>query len=326
MPPLLSLVLFFVSQVLFWRIGASLVSSTELPPRVRHRCRVAYDGSGYYGFQLQQDNPKKEQPTIQGELERVLSQRFNRPVRVVGAGRTDAGVHSRGQAVHFDLYPNETITIADQTATHTSNSLQRTMNRMLPPDIRVWKVEQAHPPQVEHVNGKETVHQWNAMRKCNAKLYSYRLCIGDSMDPIERHCRWQLDWGHEIDPDYLAKILKCYEGKHDFVCFAAGLERNERKTGKAMGTIRLIHSVNLVKEGGADGHYRIDIHLEGALYKMVRNMVGTALDVCRGQMTDAEFQRILLHPENLSRKDNPSKPAPPQGLTLEHVFYPDDDF
>lgn len=311
------LIFLFVSRCL---LSSFCLSLTVQPQKVRYRCRVAYDGTGYCGFQLQH-NPKKEQRTVQGELERILSQRFNRLVRVVGAGRTDAGVHSRGQAIHFDLYQNETESI-----TEDKKDLQTAMNRMLPLDIRVWKVGQAHSPQEELVNGKRKVHPWNVMRKCNAKLYSYRLCIGDSMDPLERHCRWQLDWGHEIDPKYLQAILKHYEGTHDFVCFAGALEQNERKTGKKMGTIRTIHRINLIKQDGSENLYRIDIYLEGALYKMVRNMVGTALEVCRGRMPEDKFFTILFHPESLSRKDNPSKPAPPQGLTLEHVFYPDDDF
>jgi tRNA pseudouridine38-40 synthase len=287
--------------------------------KVRYRCRVTYDGTSYCGFQLQH-NPKKEQRTIQGELEDVLSKRFDRLVRVVGAGRTDAGVHSRGQGIHFDLYSNETISIEN-------GQLQTSMNRMLPNDIKVWKVGPAPLPHEELVNGKTGVHSWNVMRKCNSKLYSYRLCTGDSMDPIKRHSRWQLDWGHEINPAYLGEILKHYEGTHDFCCFAGALEQNERKTGKPMGTIRTIHNVNLIQEEDKNEKlFRIDIYLEGALYKMVRNMVGTALDVCRGRISEERFLELLNHPSSLSRKDNPSKPAPAQGLTLEHVFYPDDDF
>lgn len=298
----------------------AVASLTTHPEKVRYRSRVTYDGTSYCGFQLQH-NPKKQQRTVQGELEQVLSTRFDRVVRVVGAGRTDAGVHSRGQAIHFDLYANETSSIADD-----NGRIQTSMNRMLPTDIRVWKVEPAPLPQEEFVNGKMSVHSWNVMRKCNAKLYSYRLCIGDSMDPLERRSRWQLDWGYEIDPAYLGKILKHFEGTHDFCCFAGALEQLERKTGKKMGTVRTIHKVNLILENSDEKLYRIDIYLKGALYKMVRNMVGTALEVCRGRMSEAAFLELLHQPEKMSRKDNPSKPAPPQGLTLEHVFYPDDDF
>ena len=70
------------------------------------------------------------------------------------------------------------------------------------------------------------------------------------MDPLERHCRWQLDWGYEIVDKLgeLERILKLYEGTHDFCCFAGALEANARKTGKPMGTVRTIHTVNLIKE------------------------------------------------------------------------------
>jgi tRNA U38,U39,U40 pseudouridine synthase TruA len=74
--------------------------------------------------------------------------------------------------------------------------------------------------------------------------------------------------------------------------------------------------------------YRIDIFLVGALYKMVRNMVGTAFDVCRGRVSEEKFLELLTNPSelSLSRKENLSEPARPQGLTLERVFYPNDDF
>jgi tRNA pseudouridine38-40 synthase len=78
-------------------------------------------------------------------------------------------------------------------------------------------------------------------------------------------------------------------------------------------------------------YYRIDIHLDGALYKMVRNMVGTAIDICQGRISETTFLE-LLRPVSLedasssSCKDNPCKPAPPQGLTLEQVYYPNADF
>lgn len=336
--------------VFFLKINALTRATTK----VRYRCRVTYDGTGFCGFQLQHNSnnnnnkshqKQKQQRTVQGELETVLSRRFNRLVRVVGAGRTDAGVHSRGQAVHFDLYTNETSTITDNEKVV---SLETTMNKMLPTDVRVWKVEQAPLPCTEFVNGKDSIHSWNVMRKCTGKLYSYRICTGNCMDPIDRHERWQLDWGHEIDPIYLQRILKHYEGTHDFQLFANALEQNERKTGKAISTIRTIHKVNLVheyeindkdcddKDGDNDddrlnsnsykNYYRIDVYLEGALYKMVRNMVGVALDVCRGKMTEEKFLGLLNNPKDYIRKDNTAKPAPPQGLTLEHVFYPNDDF
>jgi tRNA pseudouridine38-40 synthase len=209
------------------------------------------------------------------------------------------------------------------------------MNRMLPIDIRVWNVQAAPEPVTEMVNGKESTHAWNAMRKCSGKLYSYRLCLGDTMDPIERLSRWQLERAFEIDPDHLKRILQQYQGSHDFVCFAGALEQQARKAGgRAIGTIRTVQSVNMIREDNDDGddstYYRIDIYLDGALYKMVRNMVGTAIGVCRGKISETTFLELLdpvsSEDASLSRSDNPCLPAPPQGLTLERVYYPNDDF
>ena len=291
------------------------------------------------------NNPR----TIQGELEKVLSQRFQRLVKVVGAGRTDGGVHARGQAIHFDLYHNETERAnANSLSTIDSSSFERdletTMNRMLPSDIRVWNVGPANRTLVTNTGSEYTPpgwYNWNAMRTSTSKLYSYRICIGDAMNPSERHHRWQLPW-RGVDPDQLKRILHYFEGEHDFVCFAGALEQQEKKTGIAIGTVRTIHKIKLVQEtvtknrsdtdkdsmgGDTSRHYyRIDIYLDGALYKMVRNIVGTAIDVARGWLDEGTLIQLLKEPSelNYTRKDNVCKPAPSNGLTLERVFYPDE--
>jgi tRNA pseudouridine38-40 synthase len=303
---------------------SSRPSDLSLPgdsSKLRYRCRVTYDGTNLCGFQFQ-DSDKR---TVQGELEQVLSQRFDRAVRVVPAGRTDAGVHARGQAIHFDLGHNET----EVYNSDWNQRLQTSMNQMLPSDIRIWNVGPAPPPCSELVNGDATgtiMYAWNVNRKCSGKLYSYRLCLADCMDPIERHRRWQLDWENNIDPVYLAELLKHYQGTHDFQCFAGALEATARKTGVVMSTLRTIQSIELIEEDPVTQFYRVDIYLDGALYKMVRNIVGTALDVCRGALPESQFLELLNNPTDMARKDNPSKPAPPQGLTMERVFYPNDDF
>ena len=294
------------------------------------------------------NNPR----TIQGELEQVLSVRFQRLVKVVGAGRTDGGVHARGQAIHFDLYHNETNANANSTSADFSfeRDLEITMNRMLPSDIRAWNLGKAIPTVVTDTGRDRVPHglyNWNAMRSCDSKLYSYRICIGNAMNPSDRHHRWQLPWPAgemtmptTVDPDRLERILKKFEGDHDFVCFAGALEQQEKKTGIAISTVRTIHKVLLVKEAHANvnanhddmggdpsqHYYRIDIYLDGALYKMVRNIVGTSIDVCREWLDEETFSDLLNRPSELkyTRKNNPSKPAPSNGLTLERVFYPDD--
>jgi tRNA pseudouridine38-40 synthase len=349
------------------------------PSRIRYRCRVAYDGTIYSGFQMQRGRPAEDQATvpfrnnsklivvssitsdndnnnnnnnskrdtnnprtIQEELEQVLSQRFQRLVRVTGASRTDGGVHARGQAAHFDLYHNETNNNNNNNDTSKSISdLETCMNRMLPSDIRIWNI-QAPPPY--EIPIKDTgkyirpgIYNWNAMKTSTGKLYSYRICIGHAMNPLDRYNRWQLPWPTTINTDRLEQILKLYEGGHDFVCFAGAIEQQEKKTGiVGRSTVRNIQKIQLVKEAdskmvdGSDpssSYYRIDIYLDGALYKMVRNLIGTALDVCRNWLDEETFLDLLNRPSelNYTRKNNPCKPAPSVGLTLERVFYPDNN-
>ena len=337
------------------------VSSLALPrdpTRLRYRCRVAYDGTNFGGFQIQ---PQKSQDkdcicssgnqrerTVQGELERVLKRRFGREIRVVGAGRTDSGVHARGQAVHFDLTWDEhasiTTNIAKQQPQQTSCSLEKSMNRMLPTDVCVWNLGPAPAPTSEHVNNRTSTFAWNVMRKCHSKLYSYRICLGDAMDPMDRYSRWQLDsnWVREKMTkssnnsrssdleNELAEILQHYVGTHDFVCFTSALEANQRRRGGVakMNTVRTIYRCELICEDVERRFYRIDFYLNGALYKMVRSLVGTAIDVYRKAVDKDTFLRLLSNDPSqngLMRGDNPSKPAPPQGLTLERVFYSNDD-
>lgn len=307
------------------------------PGRLRYRCRVAYDGTEFQGFQIQhrkEDSTIKR--TVQGELEQALERRFGRNIRVVGAGRTDAGVHARGQAVHFDLtWEEHNASMSSLPTPMVSNSslaLETAMNRMLPINIRVWNLGPAPPPGVEIVNNRTSTFAWNVMRKCDSKLYSYRICLADAMDPIDRYSRWQLDsnWVKQMGDDTkeLAEILRRYQGTRDFVCFAGALEATARRTGVVKSTVRTVHRCELVCEDAERQLFRIDIYLDGALYKMVRNLVGTAIDVYRKALDMETFERLLNDPSKngLTREDNPCKPAPPQGLTLERVFYPDDDF
>ena len=312
---------------------------------IRYRCRVAYDGSGLNGFQYQGNPTKSHIRTVQGELEDVLQRRFHRPIRVVGASRTDSGVHARGQAVHFDLLQEESEKIQTKL-------LQSSLNRMLRKDIRIWNVQLAPLPSALHkaqprrglddeadeeqnyAGDSSPIYEWNAMLNCHSKLYVYRFSTSPAMDPCLRHNRWQLDLAgdddyHMLSPDRLRKTLQRYQGTHDFACFAGALERESKKKGYDLNTVRSIHSITLVEEG--DDNYRIEIQLDGALYKMIRNVVGTAIDVCRGRVS-LEYLDLLLNPDGQrNRHDNPCKPAPPQGLTLERAYYKnendhDDDF
>ena len=383
-------------------------NNTNHQRKTRFRARVAYQGTPYHGWQLQTEN----RSTIQGEIESVLTVRFhNRRIPVLGAGRTDAGVHSRGQAVHFDLLPNEIPfiplppnVIGEGTPIMVStndeddqekkkcidfcNELQHSMNRMLPLDIRIFNLQLA-PYTWTISKSSSHARPWHAIQSAKSKWYSYRFTLGPTLwNPMERYTRTHFvhrpsfasssssklrpSRSAMIEPyaltkkdiDRLQSILHLYEGTHDFKAFGGQLEQNEKRSGRKINTIRTVFKVELVKEPlkesynfrncnkanmssvqtkdqlgfiGEEGNYRIDFLLQGALYKMVRNMVGTAMEVWMGRMSDEQLIKLLQKNEEeimkdgeankkkLKRKDNPCKPAPPEGLTLECVYY-DDQF
>lgn len=287
--------------------------------RRRYRARVAYDGSNFQGFQLQGGTSRR---TVQGELEKVLSLRLNQPIRVVAAGRTDSGVHARGQAIHFDAV----ITTGDSIE---CNDVEVSLRRMLPPDLVLWNLEPA-PERVEKQIGM-TVQSfpWNVMYDSTHKLYSYRLCVAPVMDPWKRHTRWHPDRVHEwIDLEYLEHLLQYYVGTHDFRAFAGSIEQLEKQSSAAeeINTVRTVYGCDVIRENN-DGDVRIDIFIKGALYKQIRNMIGTALDVCQGKLSEESFSSLLSSSTGTSRRsDNKSKPAPPEGLTLERVYFGDSFF
>jgi len=370
--------------------------------KTRFRARVAYHGTQFHGWQLQTEN----RSTVQGAIEGILKLRFqNRRIPVLGAGRTDAGVHARGQAIHFDLLPHEIpfipplpptkidsgipimVTTNDnddqEQKCNFCNELEHSLNRMLPLDIRIFNLQLA--PYTWTIYDQEIDDQstararpWHAIQSANTKWYSYRFTLGPTLwNPKERYTRTHFvhrpsfvpktskhrSKSAMIEPytltkqdiDRLQSILKLYEGTHDFKAFGGQIEQNEKKSGISINTVRTVYRVELVKEPlkesysfanespssdfddqkqsgflGEEGNYRINFLLQGALYKMVRNMVGTAIEVWLGRMAEEQLVYLLQNnneegDEKLRRKDNPCKPAPPEGLTLECVYY-DDNF
>jgi tRNA pseudouridine38-40 synthase len=245
---------------------------------------------------------------------------------VVAAGRTDAGVHARGQAIHFDYASKSN---SEPLSDGELMQVEHSWNRMLPSDVRVFHLQRAPPPFPKAVNGTSRLVRWSAMMDCTGKLYSYRLNLHPhAMDPLQRFSRWHPDYPSQIDVRRLERVLRMYEGTHDFRAFAGQVEQLEKATGAKVDTTRKVFSARLVDEG--EHNYRVDFHLEGALYKQVRNMVGAAIDVCRhrgrsGSHATEERLEWLLRSGQAARRDNRSKPAPPQGLVLEQVYFPSEN-
>ena len=226
-------------------------SSTDASPAVpsshggavRYRARLMYDGEEFSGMQLQPHGR-----SVACRLEAALAQRAGRRVVVHPAGRTDTGVHARGQAFHFDLLPSE-------TPPPDAGALQRSLNAMLPKSIRVTAVEQA--PELD-ASGRP----WHARLWAAGKLYSYRLCTGDVLDPLHRRQRHHVG-RRALDVGAMVEAARHLHGHVDCAAFA------NRRAGEPLPvdlapslTRRTIRRVEVVDEGG--GWLRVDFHVQSA--------------------------------------------------------------
>lgn len=248
---------------------------------------------------------------MQGALEAQLTQKLGGTlVRVVGASRTDTGVHARGQMVHFDLPARAALRNEEQLG-----KFEFTLNRMLPPDVRVFQLEKA--PNAEGA----LRDRFSAIYDAVAKLYSYRVSVAAVPDPLERlyrHHEWRCGNEAGFDMGKAVEAAKVFEGTHDFTAFTnmGPKLRNGANVAPVMkNPVRTVRSVCIVDEGR--GRFRLDFVLEGALYRMVRNMVGGVLEVGVGRMEVDDLRRLL---EERDRTKAP-KSASARGLCLEHVYY-----
>ena len=283
-------------------------------PRKRFRARISYDGTGYHGWQFQNHTS-----TVQGAVENALARRLTTPIRVVGASRTDSGVHSRGQAVHFDVpLPNYEKGAADV------DKFEFTMNQLLPSDIRMSHVEVA--PFVaplalsmgDYYDAKRGL--WNAIYCSKGKLYSYRFCTARILDPLQRHFRYH-EWRaprRGFCERRLRDAAAKFVGTYDFTAFTnTSLPPPGIEPPVLVNPLRTVHFVKVVNEG--DGMFRVDFSISGALYRMIRNIMGTILDVSVGAMEVDDIDTLF---ESRDRRLVP-KSAPACGLCLEEVYYDD---
>jgi tRNA pseudouridine38-40 synthase len=238
----------------------------------RIRIAVAYDGTDFHGWQVQ-----PELPTIQGTLEAVVGEIEGRAVRVEGSGRTDAGVHALAQVAAFSI--ENPIPV---------ENLKRAMNRLLPPSIRILSTE-------------ETVADFHPRFSACAKTYEYRIYRGEICSPFER--RWVLHHPYPLDEERLTAAAPAFEGEHDFTAFAAADDRDAEGGSK----VRRVFS-SRAERTGERLIYRV--RGNGFLKHMVRNLVGTLLEVGKGN----------LGVDEMWTKPGPTAAA--RGLFLVEVEYP----
>lgn len=238
----------------------------------RIRITVAYDGTDFHGWQAQ---PGRS--TIQGILEEIVGGIEGEPVHVAGSGRTDAGVHALAQVAAFTL-----------SNPIPCDNLRRAVNKLLPPAVRILRV--AEVPAAFHP-------RFDAV----AKTYRYTIFRGETCSPFD--WRYLHHHPYPLDEARMIEGARVFEGEHDFTTFAASDPRDLLHASK----VRTIFSSVLEKQ---DARLVYTVRGSGFLKHMVRNIVGTLIEVGRGNIDG----------HSLPEKCGPTAPA--RGLTMVSVEYP----
>lgn len=247
---------------------------------MRVKVTVAYDGTNYCGWQVQKNGPSIQR-LLQGALETVL----RHSIFLTGAGRTDAGVHALGQTAHFDT---------NEEQLKSFPRLLYSVNALLPADIRVLSLERV-------------ADNFHARYSAIGKEYHYHLRLEATPNPMLRLYRTPV-FGL-FDRERVSVAAQMFVGTHDFYAFA-------NKSGKELtDSIRTLKRLDLIEEPGG---VRLEFEGSGFLYKMVRNITGTLLEVAARKRSLESIEKLLLG----SERSSAGAAVSPQGLFLMAVKYP----
>jgi tRNA pseudouridine38-40 synthase len=247
-------------------------------PRRNIRLIVAYDGWAYHGWQRQADGID----TVQERIERAASRVVRHPVTIHGAGRTDAGVHAEGQCANF--YTNRLEIPLE--------GMRKAIVSRLPADISI-------------LSAQEVDEQFHASRSAIGKTYRYRIYVSASR-PVAL-ARQVYHYWRPLDALRMAQAARRLVGTHDFRGLAQSAEEREN-------TVRTIWRCDVSEQGN---EIHVTVQGNGFLYNMVRNIVGTLIEIGRGHWDSDRIDLIL---SSLDRR-NAGPTAPPQGLSLVCVHY-----
>ncbi len=239
---------------------------------------LEYKGTHLSGWQLQPDKR-----TVQGEIERALKKIFKKNIRIQGSGRTDAGVHALGQVANFKIHslmkPEEIV---------------RALNGNLPEDITILSAESVSIVFHSQFNAKQ-------------KTYRYTILNRQTRPALDNEFVWHVPY--KINVPLMRSEAKAFVGQHDFRSFTATDSGHTDKN-----TIRKIARLNIRKKNDI---LTFEITGNGFLYKMVRNIVGTLVDVGTGQLPAGSVKKILKAQSRIAAGIT----APAKGLTLISVKY-----
>lgn len=245
---------------------------------MRWKCICAYDGTDFEGWQRQSTGT-----AVQNHLEVALGSIFDTETLTHGSGRTDAGVHARGQCFHFD---------ADWP--HDSGKLIRALHSKLPTSIRIHSV-------------RKVSEDFHARFSVKGKRYFYRYYLGRA-DPVDERYVWACR-DLPLDLEAMRAAIEILTGTHDFTAYSAshGKENDPNP-------VKTITRMQLVERGK---HLRLDVEGSGFLYRMVRSFAGGLYSVGRGRLTPEDIKAILESRQRTHRIVT----APAKGLFLDKVFY-----
>ncbi len=242
-----------------------------LNPQKRIRLVVAYDGTNYHGWQLQ-----KNGNTIEQELNKALSSLLGEEIAVIGASRTDAGVHALGNIAVFD-------TISPIPAEKYSYAL----NQRLPEDIRIQ-------------NSDQVENDWHPRHQNSKKTYEYRIYLGEFPMPVKR--LYTLHCYHALSVEAMEEAARYLVGEHDFKSFC-------QVNAQVESTVRTLYEVTVEKK---EQELVIRVCGNGFLYNMVRIIAGTLIEVGQGKRKPEELAGIIEKKDRSAAGPT----APPQGLIL----------
>jgi tRNA pseudouridine38-40 synthase len=242
---------------------------------------IAYDGTDFHGWQMQTNKP-----TVQGEIVTVLRRLTQENVALLGAGRTDAGVHALGQVGSFRTQ-----------SSLSALEFQRALNALLPPSIRIVGLEETGP---------DFSARWSA----KGKIYRYRIYRGKVVPPLL--WRYVLHYPFPLDEDSMRDAAARFVGLHDFTSFAASTGSEDDDKERNMQ--REIFSTELKRtEDGEELWFTV--HGRSFLRYMVRKMVGTLLEVGRGKLSPSDIDKLY----ELKDRSKSGPTVPPHGLFMVKV-------
>jgi tRNA pseudouridine38-40 synthase len=244
---------------------------------------IEYDGTHFHGWQVQNHNSR----TVQGVIEKALEQIFQKKIRLIGSGRTDSGVHALGQVANFKT-----------TTTMPAQAMVKALNAHLPEDVVI-------------LSAQDVADNFHAQFSAKRKTYRYRIFMRETPCAQDRFFCYQFPY--KLNISHIRKAAQDLCGKKDFRAFMA-TDIAQRDKQRQRDTVRHITRLEIKKRGD---YLFIIIEANGFLYKMVRNMVGTLLEIGTGRLSLDSIKHIL------KTKDRrlAGRTVPAHGLCLMEVVY-----